>query len=134
VLLAQVLLRGLPGVAARLAVGDEQNMTPLHWACFNDNAVAVQLLLNAVKAEVVEKVDHEGKTALHFCASNATPASVKLVLKKAPKCINAVDKEGRTALHLCVGEQNVSVSEFLVKAKGCNVNIKDSTGRTPLHW
>ena len=77
--------------------------------------------------------DRTMKSALHYCAENATPSSAELVLAAAPELLNARDDDGFTALHLAVIAGNVALVRFLLQRRA-DVNALDNENHSIVHW
>jgi serine/threonine-protein phosphatase 6 regulatory ankyrin repeat subunit A len=121
--------------------GDNEDMTPIHWAVANNNVENVKLMLQKKYKIKTIVQDVEGKTPLHWTApqmfsigQDIQNTCAFMLIKSNPKIINEKDLDGRTCLHLACGENNVSLVSLLVKHSICNVNCQDDMLRTPLHW
>lgn len=118
-------------------------MTALHWCAYNNNSEGVRKLLQSVSLSHVSIIsssssqgadivltDVDGKTALHWTASNDDDTTIRVLLvstqqvilillllssqDKAPTAVNLKDKEERTVLHLAVAAGNATVIMALV--------------------
>ncbi len=129
-----------------------QNLTPLHYAAYNDRPAVARLLIeNGARVRVTDSAD---RTPLHLAAAASRDISILLVSKGAD--VNAQDREGRTPLHYAAGElwglarslapgnethdyhhQNIEDSTQTAKmliAAGAKVGVYDKEGHsTPLH-
>jgi ankyrin repeat protein len=74
----------------------------------------------------LNKVDHCGKTALHYSFS---PDCVATLIRLGAN-LDQVDNKGDTPLMLAIKELNYQKVEILLKA-GANIKIKNSDGYTP---
>jgi ankyrin repeat protein len=92
----------------------------------------VQLLLAA--GADVNLPDGDGKSALHWTASNPNQSCVDMLLGTDPSAVNGLDATQRTALHLAIAERNMDVMKALLAVPGCDCSLPDESGRTPLHW
>ena len=81
--------------------------------------------------------DINGKTPLHFAASNCQINAVKtaelLLNLGSSSLINWQDHEGRTALHTAIKEANKHVADLLI-SKNADVKLSDNKARSALHW
>ena len=78
--------------------------------------------------------DRTGKTALHYCAENAGPECVQLLLRAAPDLVNTADEEGYTVLHLAVIAGNKTMVRFLLETAGADPDALDSERHSCVHW
>ncbi|KAI3658667.1 hypothetical protein MP638_006731 [Amoeboaphelidium occidentale] len=111
---------------------DDDKMTPLMWACINGNEPHMHLLLRYLADPFMQ--DCEGKTALHWCASNPHVHCALVLLRNIPQIVNIKDKYGRTAMHFACDEGNVALLYALAVSSPEVINQVDDIGRTPLHW
>lgn len=122
---------------------DDDRMSPLMWSCICGHSKHLQLLLKFQANPLLQDV--EGKTALHWCATNKHSDCFRVLLEHSPKIALDQDNYGRTALHLASGEGNANFIYFLLTQNSYNVsknhqlyaaaiNTRDNMKRTPLHW
>ena len=113
-----------PGLINR---GDENGVTPLHWAAIRGRKIAVELLI-ARGADVNAK-KKGGSTPLHW----ASTVKISEILIKKGADVNAKNQYDGTPLHWAIHTNNPD-KMMLLLSKGANVDAKDNKGRTPLHW
>ena len=115
---------------------DENNYTPLHFACYAGNLEAVTLFLDwgaAIDAKIAR-----GSTALHIACSNAYVACGDVYLRICALlidrgcAINGKNDALDTPLHLAVSNSRLEASRLLL-SRGCAVDEKNNAHDTPLH-
>lgn len=81
-------------------------------------------------------VDEEGRTALHWTATNGLSDVVRTMLGNDKlQVINATDKWGKTALHWAAACSHAEVCRLLLNHHSFTaVNGVDCWGQTSLHW
>ncbi len=102
---------------------DREAMTAAHWSAFHDHAKHLDLLINAVGDSVcvcvcvlmcvsecvicfplfrqgarLDLVDEEGRTPLHWTATNQTQVTCNVLLVARPDLVNTPDTQGRTGM------------------------------------
>ena len=77
--------------------------------------------------------DGSGKTAIHYCASNANEQVLELLVSRDRSALDTPDNSGRTPLHAAVIAGNVNVVESLLSL-GANINAQDNERHSPAHW
>ena len=117
---------------------DEDERTPLHWACSQNNLEMVEYLLKpraAIAAiEVDDMVDASGWTPVHISASLGNVGILDAFLKSDSDIdINLTTNQGTTALHLAASKNRSNVVRMLVVDHKCSCRIKDNKGSTALH-
>ncbi|CAM9676643.1 unnamed protein product, partial [Choristocarpus tenellus] len=76
--------------------------------------------------------DGNGRTALHFAASEGHTSVVDTILGRAPAAVDVQDDRGLTALALAFITGHVTTAGRLAQL-GANVNLKDSENVAPTH-
>ncbi|KAI1085121.1 ankyrin repeat-containing domain protein [Whalleya microplaca] len=112
--------------------------TPLHLACGEGNAKAVKHMI--AHGACVQKVDVDGKNALHYAAKSANWETIALVIEHAgattigQPIILSRDSNGQGALHHILANWVVSDCEAVdyLLEQGLCVNSYDRTGKPPL--
>ncbi|KAG7660499.1 NAS6 [[Candida] subhashii] len=113
---------------------DEDERTPLHWACTFNNLELVEYILSKKASddvEIDELVDSSGWTPLHIVSSLGNIEIFNRLLELKPD-LNEVTNQGTTCLHLAISKNNFAIVEKLIE-NGANCKKKDKTGHTPLH-
>jgi len=105
---------------------DSRGWTPLHYAAFNGQAVAIQLLVK--NGALVEAKDNDGATPLHVAASSGTPDAIDAFLQSGSH-IEAVDHHGNTPLQYAA--RNGAAMEALLSHHAA-IETRSGLGRTPL--
>ncbi|KAI5475300.1 Palmitoyltransferase AKR1 [Pseudohyphozyma bogoriensis] len=89
-LLAYILFTSQP---VAIDSADTEGHTGLHWACYQGDAISVDLLLRA--GADAKRADNAGLTPLHWAAVKGNAACIKRVLE-AGGDISAREKQGKT--------------------------------------
>lgn len=90
-LLAYILFTSQP-IAVDSA--DTEGHTSLHWACYQGDAISVDLLLRA--GADPRRADHAGLTPLHWAAVKGNAACIKRLIE-AGADVSTREKQGKTA-------------------------------------
>lgn len=96
------------------------------WTCVWSNSVCCQ-------PGAVHERDRTLKSALHYCAENATAGCAEVVLGAAPELLDARDEDGYSTLHLAVIAGNCPLIRLLL-ARGADVNCLDNERHSVVHW
>lgn len=97
------------------------------------NDKVVSMLLRAGAAKLVnDKLDHEGRTALHRAALLGHGMLARLLLQ-AGATVNALDDNRCTPLHLAASLGHGEIISILLRRKA-SPHVKDMFERTPLHF
>lgn len=119
---------------------DKSGKNILHFAATKDKNGAIISSILTTNPELLESVDQDGHTPLHFAAFHGNYRGVELLLEAGANA-NATNINGKTAAHKAVQLGNFS-TECLQHLKviitslrnhKANLNIQDHTGNTPLH-
>jgi ankyrin repeat protein len=94
---------------------DVNNRTALHCAVAGDHIEAAELLPWKA-AGLINAVDHEKRTVLHYTASQGHAAMVEMLINRDAN-INARDRSGQTALHIAVLQSHEGIAIFLIRKK-----------------
>lgn len=115
-----------------LYLPDDDERTPLHWACsFNNVELVDYILLKKSDVDIDELADASGWTPLHIVSSLGNIEIFNRLLELNPD-LNEVTNQGTTCLHLAISKNNFAIVEKLVDSKA-NCKKKDKKGYTPLH-
>jgi ankyrin repeat protein len=127
----QATLRSLIAKKADVNAPLVDGTTALHWAVENDDADAVQMLLDS--GAVADAKDRYGLTPLYYASSNGNAAIIRELLKAGANP-NIANKEGDTALMAAARAGNAdAINELL--GHDAAVNAKDGlTQQTALMW
>ena len=103
------------------------NLPPLHLASRIGQVESIQRLLQVCNPN---KIDDNGRIALHHAAETGHSEVVRLLLKRGMD-LKAEDNNGQTPLHLAAGNGHEKTMQDLIEL-GANVNAIDALGRTAL--
>lgn len=106
---------------------DDEDWTPLFWACFNGHLDIVKLLVNAGAA--VQLMDKQGRSPLYLSSGWGGEEITNFLLQHNGD-VTACNQDGWNCLHLCAYRGKDSVVELVLGA-GCSLVQKDKQGRTP---
>ena len=107
---------------------NEENWTPLHYACFNGHFQVVVYLIS--KGANIEATTNSKCTPLHFACFNGYLQIVEYLILNGAK-IDVKDEDNWTPLHYACQKCYYYVIKYLI-ANGANKNDTDNKGRTPL--
>ena len=94
---------------------DNDNWTPLYWACRINNLDIVKLLLANGAQESINKANNDGKTPLYLACWKDNLDIVKLLLANgAQESINKADKLGSTPLYSACENDNLGIVKLLL--------------------
>ncbi|KAK6455670.1 ankyrin repeat-containing domain protein [Scheffersomyces xylosifermentans] len=122
-----------------LFLKDEDERTPLHWACSMSNLEIVEYLLKprpGVKEyDIDELQDASEWTPIHITASVGSPSILDLLMNSTSETpdIDLTTGQGTTALHLAISKNHYDLVKKLIIDYKCSCRIKDKKGFTPLH-
>ena len=112
---------------------DERGQTPLFSACSAGRTEIVQYLLKDAEVVVgLDRVNNQGRTALHAAAEPRDNIVIVQCLVEHGAKIDRADNDGVTALSLAASSGNLGVAEYLID-HGAEVNKAPDDGSTPLH-
>ena len=121
---------------AQVNAGDDQLMTPLHWAAIVGCPEVARILLE--HGADVSPQNGSGYVPLHFVSNLGNKDEgdrlVLAMLLLAGSCmdVNAQGSNGETPLHRASQNRRPKIVELLL-AHGANAHARDKKGRNPLH-
>ena len=113
-------------------IGDDECLTPLHYAAVYGQLESVRTLLRLGGRESMTKVAGIYGTPLHQAVENGHKDIVSLLLNEGCP-INVVNSIGKSVLHFAAHGCQIDMIEMLAE-QGLNVNKGDDEGLTPLHY
>jgi len=117
------------------AITDEQGATPLHTLCvdLSDEFTPLQCTLAEAciaKGCPLDALDHEGATALHYCAINASLSMAEILLAAGANP-NAVTTDGYVSpLMIAALEKNPKMAQLLL-SYGADMHQRTREGSSP---
>ena len=118
---------------------DDQDLTPLHYACYFGRVEIVKYLISECLCDPFLK-NVKKETPLHLaCLSSVKEDNICEIVKfliNIAKCdYNEINDEGYSPLMLLLKMANPknSVAKYLIIQCGCNLSLKSFCGQTPLH-
>lgn len=78
--------------------------------------------------------DDNGDMPIHYAAKLDLVESIKIILLREPKLINAQNNCLKTPLHLAIETKSNAITNFLLLQPNVDVNIKDLNGNLPIHF
>lgn len=114
---------------------DDYGWTPLHYAAYYNNYVAVQMLLEKDYRAAYMGDAKRNMTPLHLAACRGNTGVLKQIVTLYPSSCELVDFKGRNVLHFAIlssrFEDAREISKFLPVKK--LLLGRDDDGNTPLH-
>lgn len=111
--------------------------TPLHIAISwgSQSKDVIKLLLDNDESLAFQS-DNLGSFPIHVAAMRKSWSTIRILLKKAPRCAELCDAQGQTFLHVAIKNQRPSVfgrwhNHTLYPSS--ILNVQDHDGNTPLH-
>lgn len=116
---------------------DSSNWTSLHQSASKGNIAFVELILNLLRDDELNKIVCPTKretTPLHLASSKGYVEIVIILLSSGSKPSHR-DKRGQTSLHRAAAQGHIDVLEVLCTSDSSTsfLNAKDSNGDTALH-
>ena len=116
---------------------NEQNddeMSPLHYACRNGLEANVHFLLHQLGCDISCK-GKDGNAALHFACWSGNVEIVAFLMDYAPKVCKSKSKNNLkdTPLHFAAISGKKDLVQYLVEKKRANVSSRNKVHDTPLH-
>lgn len=91
---------------------DAEGITPLYWACCNNNLEVIQSLLNNTQTKPNKIIN--GRTALHIACEWGNIEMVKLLLNNDKTDLNKKTSWGCTALDIAHNKNNAEIIQLLL--------------------
>jgi len=107
--------------------GDDQKVTPLHYASLNGDVDIVEFL---VSKGATNCVDVNGETPLHLASLNGHLSVVKYLIEIGSD-FNVQSSNGSTPLHLACTNQQLKVIGYLLSIPNLKRDVRDNMGNTP---
>ena len=120
----------LEGDPSQLNALDEENYTPLHWACIRAHWDVARYLIAQGHSLNVQGGD--GGSPLNWAAHHDNVDIIKLMIEKGAK-LNVQNQWGMTELHTAIWRGNIHVVEDLLN-RGSDPMIKTKEGWTAMHY
>ena len=114
-----------------VTVGDEENITLLHWAAINNRVEVVTYLLSQ-GADINSLGGQMCSTPLHWAAAQNHSHMVVVLVGRGAR-LDLEDKDGCLPIHVAASKGCTPVVGYLV-AVGQGVDTLDRNGRTALMW
>ncbi|KAJ3372468.1 hypothetical protein GGF31_001909 [Allomyces arbusculus] len=108
---------------------DEDDRTPLHWACSGSRPEVAEWLLK--HGSDANAADDSGWTPLIIAASVGSVPLVNLLVAHGAD-VNRQNETGQTALHYCASKNRIEVAAALLDANA-TPNVADQQGQLPIH-
>lgn len=125
----RLLLKANPALAL---AEDPEGRTALHWCANHANIKPLELVLKATPARMVDHLDQQHVTPLHWSVLARHDEHASRLLK-AGASVRLADSEGRTPIHYAAAADCVKLVRLFLEHDPLAVNLQDSRGRTPLH-
>lgn len=103
--------------------------TALHLACLHGHFEIAQFLLEMGHAP--DGVDEDGSTPLHDAAAGGFVPIVRLMIEKAPICVDMLDNDGDSPLHNAARGDHCECVEILLEA-GADPGCTNSMSLRPI--
>lgn len=107
---------------------DNQDLTALHWACYNGKSACVEFLL---ENKLYEKIIGNPFSPVHCAVIGGERCLRALCLHYGRDIVNLKDANNRTPLHIAALHGRIECAKYLLE-NGAELDCKDSNGRTPL--
>jgi hypothetical protein len=115
---------------SKLNATDEDNYTPLHWACMRAHWDVVEYLIE--KGADLNVIGGDGGAPLNWAAHHDNVKIIKLMIAKGSK-LNVQNQWGMTELHTAIWRGCIHVVEYLLD-HGSDPAIKTKEGWTAMHY
>ncbi|NIM90963.1 MAG: DUF3471 domain-containing protein [Candidatus Aminicenantes bacterium] len=115
---------------SRLNATDQDNYTPLHWACMRAHWNIVKYLIG--KGADLNVIGGDGGSPVNWAAHHDNVEIIKLMVERGAK-LNNRNKWGMTELHTAIWRGCIRLVEYLLD-QGSDPTIKTNEGWTPMHY
>ncbi|KAG9402027.1 hypothetical protein AC1031_007723 [Aphanomyces cochlioides] len=111
---------------------DKDGKSAFHYACLNDDANLLEILLADDRVDV-QLTSKNGETGMHMAALYSSLKALALLHADGRVSINGQNQYGETPLHLCAGSGDKSAHRTadLLLSFGADMTITDKWGRGP---
>jgi len=115
---------------SKLNATDEDNYSPLHWACMRAHWDVAKFLID--KGADLNVVGGDGGTQINWAVHHDNMEIIKLMVEKGAK-LNIRNQWGMTELHTAIWRGCIHVVEYLLD-QGSDPTIKTNEGWTAMHY
>ena len=118
--------------AAMINCVDKDGKSAFHYACLNDDARLLTILLSDPRVDV-QLTSRNGDTGLHMAALYSSLEALRLLQADGRVDLDKRNKYGETALHLCAGSGDKSAAKTaaLLLSMGASLAVGDKWNRGP---
>ena len=130
---SELFKRGVAHILADLWSVDGFGRTCLHLAASRGNIDLLRYLLERASLTEVQRVDNEGRTALHYAVQSTRSKTIDLLLAGGAD-LHAKDHSSQTVLHCAVRWENLEAARKIVGLGDSGVLLSpDKNGNMPSH-
>jgi ankyrin repeat protein len=115
---------------SKLNATDEDEYTPLHWACMRARWDVARFLIE--RGAELNAVGGDGGTPINWCVHHDNVDIIDLMVEKGAK-LNTRNQWGMTELHTAVWRGCINVVEYLLD-HGSDPMIRTNEGWTAMHY
>ncbi|OQR98690.1 hypothetical protein ACHHYP_08207 [Achlya hypogyna] len=128
----KALLASAELTAAVINKVDKDGKSAFHYACLNDDAKLLAVLLADPRVDV-RMTSKNGDTGMHMAALYSSLEAISLLHADGRVDINAQNMYGETPLHLCAGSGDKSAAKTanVLLANGALLSVTDKWNRGP---
>jgi ankyrin repeat protein len=112
---------------------DFRGMTIAHYVAWSKSATVADFDRCSGGQSSIEKIDQDGRSAIHLALYRGNLALVDYFLKLPNRPEFLPDWHGRTVLHYAVESKRTNTIDML-HSNGFDLHVRDLDGRTPLHY
>lgn len=110
---------------------NDYGVMPIHVISKRGNIESLLYLIS--KGALVEAVDENGETILHYAVISGRISILEYILRYTDISIDATDNRGKTALHLACEKGKTDIISYLIEMYA-NQDISDNLGNTPIFY